>query len=135
MHDLELVNLADESLLPCQVTTQTDGDTYELRLNRANASPIRVHSSIDFEDTLRQLRAELEQQNLLLLCNRYRRDAFVSSMSRQMSEGLSCYVVVAGEPVSPELLVESLGPAPRSDVVSAEEASKFIDEWIASFDD
>ncbi|MGV9303833.1 hypothetical protein ACWDLG_10720 [Nonomuraea sp. NPDC003727] len=135
MHDLELVNLADESLLPCQVTTQTDDETYELRLNCAGASPIKVRSSIDFEDALRQLRAELEQQNLLLLCNRFRRDAFVSSMSRQMSEGLSCYLVVTGEPVSPELLVESLGPAPRSDVVTADEASKFINEWIASFDD
>ncbi|MFI7463153.1 hypothetical protein [Nonomuraea sp. NPDC049646] len=135
MRDLELVSLADESLLPCQVTTQTDGETYELRLTRASASPIRVRSSIDFEDALRQLRTELEQQNLLLLCNRYRRDAFVSSMSRQMSEGLSCYVVVAGQPVSPELLVDSLASAPRSDVVTAEEASKFINEWIAGFDD
>ncbi|MFI6502053.1 hypothetical protein [Nonomuraea typhae] len=135
MHDLELVNLADESLLPCQVTTQTDDETYELRVNRAGASPIRIHSSIDFEDAFRQLRAELEQRNLLLLCNRYRRDAFVSSMSRQMSEGLSCYLVVAGEPVSPELLVDSLGPALRRDVVIAEEASKFINEWIAGFDD
>ncbi|GGP13236.1 hypothetical protein LDL08_33075 [Nonomuraea glycinis] len=99
MHDLELVNLADESLLPCQVTAQNDDETYELRLNRAGASSIKVRSSIDFEDTLRQLRAELQQQNLLLLCNGFRRDAFVSSMSPQMSEGLSCYLVVTGEPV------------------------------------
>ncbi|MFI9847925.1 hypothetical protein ACIHFD_63705 [Nonomuraea sp. NPDC051941] len=117
------------------MTTQTDGETYELRLTRASASTIRVHSSIDFEDALRQLRAKLEQQNLLLLCNKYRRDAFISSMSRQMSEGISCYLVVAGELVAPELLDDSLGPAPRSDVVTAKEASKFINEWIASFDD
>jgi hypothetical protein len=134
LHSLELVDLADESLLPCQVTTRTDGERYELQLNRANASPIVIHSSIDFEDALRQLRAELEQQNLLLLCNRFRRNAFVSSMARQMSDGLGCYLVVTGEPVSPELIVESLAPAPREDVVLADEASKFINDWIASFD-
>ncbi|MGP3920123.1 hypothetical protein [Nonomuraea sp. 10N515B] len=134
MHNLELVNLADESLQPCQVTTHTDGERYELRLNRANASPIAIHSSIDFEDALRQLRTELEQQDLLLLCNRFRRNAFVSSMARQMSDGLGCYLVVAGQPVSPELIVESLAPAPRKDVVLADEAKKFIDDWIASFD-
>lgn len=134
MHHLQLVALADESLVPCQVTTHTDDETYELRLNRANASPIVVHSTIDFEDTLRQLRAELERQNLLLLCNRFRRNAFVSSMARQMSDGLGCYLVVAGEPVSPELIVESLAPAPREDVVLADEAGKFINDWIASFD-
>ncbi|MGP3921109.1 hypothetical protein [Nonomuraea sp. 10N515B] len=89
---------------------------------------------IDYEDALRQLRAEPEQQNLLLLCNRFRRNAFVSSMARQMSDGLGCYLVIAGEPVSPELVVESLGPAPRKDVVLAVKASKFINEWIASFD-
>ncbi|MFI7692414.1 hypothetical protein ACIBQ6_25325 [Nonomuraea sp. NPDC049655] len=135
MYELELVDMVDESFSRCQVMTWTDGETYELRLDRAGVSPIRVLSSVDFEDGLRQLRTELERRNLLLLCNRYRRDAFVSSMSRQMSEGLSCYLVVAGEPVSPELLVDSLGPAFRGDVVSAEEASKFIGEWIAGFDD
>ncbi|MEU1384359.1 MULTISPECIES: hypothetical protein [unclassified Nonomuraea] len=97
-HDLELV---DESLLRCQVTTWTDGETYELRPNRAGASSIRVRSSADFEDALRRLRAELERQNLLLLCTRYRRDAFVTSNER----GPFVLRGVAGEPVSPELLV------------------------------
>jgi hypothetical protein len=110
------------------------GETYELRLTPANTSPIVIRSSLDFEDTLVQLRGELEGWDMLLLCNRFRRNAFVSSTTRQMSNGLACYLVIAGEPVSSELVVESLGAAPRKDVVLAEEASKFINEWIASFD-
>jgi hypothetical protein len=133
MNHLDLVRLADGSVMPCQVTTQTDGETRELRLVRAGTSPVVVRSSIDFEDALEQLRAELERQGLLLLCNRFRRNAFVSSMSRQMTDGLSCYLVDAGKPVSPEVIVECLGPAPRKDVVLADEAARFIGRWIAGF--
>ncbi|MEV0591800.1 hypothetical protein [Nonomuraea cavernae] len=137
MYRLELVRLADESLLPCVVTLRDveDDEICELRLDREDASPLIFRSPVDFEDTLIELRKELERQGLLLLCNRFRRNAFVSSMARQMSTGLSCYLVSPGKPVDPEKLADSLGPAPREDVVVAEQGAKYINEWIASFDD
>jgi hypothetical protein len=137
MYRLELVRLADESRLPCVVTLRDieDDDICELRLDRQGAPPLVFQSSVDFEDTLIELRKELERQGLLLLCNRYRRNAFVSSMARQMSTGLSCYLVSPSKPVDPEKLADSLGPASREDVVLAEEGAKYISEWIDGFDD
>ncbi|GAA4534786.1 hypothetical protein GCM10023096_82390 [Nonomuraea ferruginea] len=137
MYRLEAVNLADESRLPCVVTLRDieDDDICELRFDRQNAAPLVFRSPVDFEDTLTELRQELERQGLLLLCNRFRRNAFVSSMARQMSTGLSCYLVSPGQPVDPEKLVDSLGPAPREAVVLAEEAAKYIEGWIAGFDE
>ena len=75
MYRLELVRLADESRLPCVVTLRDieDADICELRLDRQGAPPLVFQSSVDFEDTLIELRKELERQGLLLLCNRYRR--------------------------------------------------------------
>ncbi|MEU4235308.1 hypothetical protein AB0F17_64500 [Nonomuraea sp. NPDC026600] len=136
MYRLELVGLADESRLPCVVTLRdADDDICELRLDREGARPLVFRSPVDFEDTLIELRKELERQRLLLLCNRFRRNAFVSSMARQMSTGLSCYLVSPGRPVDPEKLVDSLGPAPREVVVLAEESAKYISDWIGGFDD
>jgi hypothetical protein len=137
MYRLELVRLADESLLPCVVTLRDieDDDICELRLDREAAPPLVFRSPVDFEDTLIELRKELERQGLLLLCNRFRRNAFVSSMARQMSTGLSCYLVSPGKPVDREKLADSLGPAPREDVVLAGEGATYISEWIGGFDD
>lgn len=135
MYRLELVDLADESRRPCVVTVQDTDDTCELRLDRENDSSLVFSSQMDFEEALIHLRQELERQHLLLLCNRYRRDAFVSSMARQMSNGLSCYLVKPRVPVSPDQLVDSLAPAPRQTVVLAEEGAKYIEEWKAGFDD
>lgn len=75
------------------------------------------------------LRVRLETEALHLLCNRFRRDSFVSSISRQMSNGLSCYLVLSGRPVDPEQIVPCLDPADASDVVSASEADSFIAKW------
>ncbi|MER6580089.1 hypothetical protein [Nonomuraea sp. NPDC001023] len=135
MYRLEAVNLADESRLPCVVTLRDieDDDICELRFDRENVPPLVFRSSVDFEETLMELRRELERQGLLLLCNRFRRNAFVSSMLRQMSTGLSCYLVSPGKPVDPDNVFDSLDPAPRETVVLAEEGAKYIDEWIAGF--
>lgn len=137
MYRLEAVRLADESRLPCVVTLRAleDDEICELRFDRQNAPPLVFRSPVDFEDPLTELRQELERQGLLLLCNRFRRNAFVSSMARQMSTGLSCYLVTPGQPVDPGNLVDSLGPAPRETVVLAKEGARYIEEWIAGFDD
>jgi hypothetical protein len=76
----------------------------------------------DFEEALQVLRTRLEYGGLLLLCNRFRRDALVTSLSRQMSDGLSCYLVKARVDLAPENLVECLGSADRSVVVRTGEA-------------
>lgn len=88
----------------------------------------------DFEEAFSLLRVQLDEHHSLLLCNRFRRNALATSLSRQMSNGLSCYLVEPGIDLDPELLVDCLGPAPFVDVVEAEEARQFLDEWKKSFE-
>lgn len=47
----------------------------------------------DFFDALRQIRLELETQNVMILCNGARIDAYPSGMSRQMSLGRIVYLI------------------------------------------
>lgn len=121
------------SRLPCVVTVQEDDGICEPRFEGRGRPRLHVRSPVDVEDALTGLRRELERRGLLLLGNRFRRDAFVSSMARQMSAGLACCLVSPGRPVDPERIVDSLGPAPREAVVPEAEAAAYIRSWLAGF--
>lgn len=72
-----------------------DGKTegvYTLRLLvDGSRETISVSSRIDWEASAMKLKKELDARGMMLHCNRYHPQAFVSGMSRSMSEGLSCY--------------------------------------------
>lgn len=70
----------------------------------------------------------------MLLCNRFRRNALATSMSRQMSDGLSCYLVEPRKHLNPESIVACLGPTDRSSVVTRREAEAYVKEWKAWFE-
>jgi len=92
-------------------------------------------SDVDYEDALDRIRTLLEAESLLLLlCNRFRIDAFVSSMVRQMTDGLGCYLVEERRPVSPDQIVESLAQAPAEMVSTRADNEAFLHGWIAGFD-
>ncbi len=93
-----------------------------------------VASDVDYADALDRVRTMLEAESLLLLCNRFRLDAFVSSMVRQMTDGLGCYLVEERRPVSPDQIVESLAQAPAEMVSTREANEAFLHAWIAGFD-
>ena len=86
----------------------------------------------DFEDALAKLRSELEAVGLLMACNRFRGDAFVSSLARQMSAGLGCYLVRRKHPVDPERLVASLDETDVDAIATIDESAAHIEAWIAS---
>jgi hypothetical protein len=90
---------------------------------------VRAYRGRDFEDALQNVRADFESLGRLLLVNRFRRDAFVSSMSRQMSNGLRCYLVQPRRPVDPSELVNCLDPTDERSVVTEDEAREFIARW------
>lgn len=83
----------------------------------------------DFEEAMDALRRDFDAQGRLILINRFRREAFVTPMSRQMSNGLSCYLVEPRRPVDPSRLVACLDSAEERDVVSEHEARAFIACW------
>ena len=89
---LSLVENSEGRIFSCVVATFLSADRSVLRLSSDDVGVV-VADGYDFEEALQGLRAQLEKRGYLLLCNRYRRDAFVTSLSRQMSGGLSCYLV------------------------------------------
>ncbi|MDR8413069.1 hypothetical protein MTP10_30595 [Nonomuraea sp. 3-1Str] len=129
---LKLLDRDTHKTSRCLIKLVHKNTNYEITVTRAWLSRVIVRSQVDFEDCLVQLRRELERQHLLLLCNRYRRNAFVSSMARQMSGGLACYLVDLGVPADPATVVGSVDPAPSDEVAMAREQEKFIEEWITS---
>lgn len=134
-HVLGLVNARTGDLSECEVVYRRSGDERTMHVVSAQGDQIIASSRVDFEEAFCVLRDQLEERDLLLLCNRYRVDAFVSSMSRQMSDGLSCYIVESGSPVDPSLLVDAMAPAPPHKVVTRAEAAAFIRDWVASLND
>ena len=129
--NLAAVVVSSGAQLPCVVETRDASGACEIVVSVEGRSPLSA-AGYDFEEALQGLRVRLESEGLHLLCNRFRRDAFVSPTSRQMSNGLSCYLVRSGRPVDPEQIVPCLDPAHTSDVVSASEAGSFIAQWKES---
>jgi hypothetical protein len=133
--ELSLVEGSTGRVLPCLVEGSSSGDESSsvLRLTADGGTEL-TGEGYDFEEALQVLRARLDDRGLLLLCNRFRRDALVTPLSRQMSDGLSCYLVRPRFDLDPEELVECLGPADRSVVVATSEAEAFIANWKAWFE-
>jgi hypothetical protein len=132
--ELSVVEGSTGRVLPCVVEGSSgDESSRELRVTADGLTEL-VGEGYDFEEALQVLRARLEDRGLLLLCNRFRRDALVTPLSRQMSGGLSCYLVRPRVDLDPKRLVECLGPADRSLVVTTSEAEAFLANWKAWFE-
>jgi hypothetical protein len=131
-HQLDVLDTRERKTLKAQVVVRRREHERVLSVLLPDGRSVIGSSSRDFEESLQLLRNELESNDLLLLCNRYRMNAFASSMSRQMSDGLACYIVDMGHPVDPEHIADALAPAPAETIVSADEANEYIAAWIES---
>jgi hypothetical protein len=132
--ELSVVEVSTGRVLPCVVesSSSVDRSSSVLRLTADGLAEL-IGEGYDFEEAFQVLRTLLEERGLLLLCNRYRRNAFVTSMSRQMSDGLACYLVRPRAHLDPEQVVACLGPADRSAVGTIAEAEVVIANWKAWF--
>lgn len=117
----------------CAIAHEVSDGGYQLSLT-SEALSCEVSSHFDFEESLQALWDKLEEHGLVLLINRYRRNAFVTHMSRDMSDGLGCYLVRMGRPVRPRQIVSSLAGAPKRTVGTRREAEEFGKRWLASLD-
>lgn len=134
-HHLDAVEMRTGRLVRCSVTIES-GARASIRvraLGNQDPQDLRVEGR-DVEEALLALRTMLEDRGLLLLCNRFPRDAFTTSLSRQMSDGRRCYLVVPHRPVDPARTVDCLGPADRSEVVTREAAEAYLEEWRRTAD-
>ena len=69
---------------------------------------------------LMDLRLNLEAEGYLLCCNGARPDVFPSGTLQQTTHGRHAYVLSRGRELSDDDIVDILGPAPRSQVVTVE---------------
>ena len=134
IHRLSYLEIQSGRILPCEVAADRVGGLCVIDWRSDEGTRLEFASAVDFEDALISLRRALEARGAMLLCNRYRRNAFVSSLARQMTDGLGCYLVMRGRPVDPSHLVDSLGAASSDQVALDGDARRFVEEWIASFD-
>ena len=84
----------------------------------------------DFFDALRQIRLELETQNVMILCNGARIDAYPSGVSRQMSLGRIAYLNQMGQPAQQKVAIFDKTEA--NWVASVAEQDKYYHAWLAS---
>jgi hypothetical protein len=129
---LLLLDTSNDREWPCVIHGTRSTDAATLSVTVPDLSATLEAEGQDFEDALQLLRRDLETRGFLLLCNRFRKNAFVSSMSRQMSDGLSCYLVQRYRTVSPRRVVDCLAPAGRSAVVTYNESEAYLEAWKSS---
>lgn len=112
----------------CEIRTMEASDGALLQI-LIEGEAGRSYRGRDFEEVLQAVRVDFESVGRLLLVNRFRQDAFVSPMSRQMSNGLSCYLVEPRKAVDASMLVKCLELADERHVVIEAEAREFIAHW------
>ena len=129
---LVIKSLEDNLLEECKVTWSKSATAAHIMINTPSGYSAETRSDVDFEEALVELRSLLEAEGKVLACNRFRRNAFVSPMSRQMSDGLGCYLVRFGQPVDPEKIVRSLDSADPSKLATAAANEAFLRRWKLS---
>ena len=81
------------------------------------------------DEALLDLWNDLESSGTRLSINRFRRNAFMTGLARQMGGGLACYLVEWGRPVGPEYIAPALASTDPRAVVSPSEHAAYINAW------
>lgn len=117
-------------VLSAELVIECDEEAVSLYLGLSDGMEFGVSGSPDLEDALVLLRQQLDRDGRRLHCNRFRRNALVSGMSRSMSGGEVCYLVRSWRPILPGRdLVPALGRSPMSQVVTTSENQRYLDRW------
>ena len=82
----------------------------------------------DFFEALCLIRQELENENILILCNGARKDVYPSSMGRQMGMGLKAYVHELGK--NTNNIVKIFEKADLELISSVSEQKEFYYKWL-----
>jgi hypothetical protein len=85
----------------------------------------------DLFEALRVLRAELDDEEILMGCNGARSNAWASGMQRDMGEGKTVYLCALNLNARPPV-ARTLDPAPLDEVATVSEQDEFHRRWLAS---
>ena len=127
-----LVRMSGGIVEGCHVEWRREGVIAEIRVVADSGKEWAARTEVDFEETLLEIYGILESEGLLLACNRFRKNVVVTSMSRQFSDGLSCYEVRYGRGVSAKFLVQTLDAVDPHLAVPLSVNRRFLQRWIWS---
>jgi len=85
----------------------------------------------DFFDALREIRLELEKENILVHCYGGSRNVFPTGMQRTAGLGKQAYRLEGGRPR--ELVVSIFDTGPDMDSCTVREQREFYESWCASW--
>jgi hypothetical protein len=86
----------------------------------------------DFFNCLIDLRNNFQAMNFKILCNGCRKNVSPTGMQRQMTKGLKAHLLVIGEPLSHESVVNIFDECDISQVCSPQEQQQFYEQWYNS---
>ena len=89
-------------------------------------------TGVDLFDSLRNLRATLEEDGIRILCAGARADVYPSGMSRTMSDGRKAYTLKLGLVAQRNDLVDIFSYASPREVGTVAEQRRFHEQWISS---
>ena len=127
--ECEYTDFDGSFLARCEIQSTQEIDGWKFRVGFDGGDAVQ-YAGHDLEDCLLQARCDLESRGMILLIDRFKREAYVSSMSRQMTSGLCCYLVRPRTPLAKEFLVDSLGSCKVGEAVPEVENEKYIRSWM-----
>ncbi len=90
-----------------------------------------TRSAHDFFDALREIRVELEKENILLNCYGGSRNVHPTAMQRTTGLGKQAYKLAAGKPR--EVVVHIFDSAPDLDPCTVKEQLEYYQLWCATW--
>ena len=128
-YELQAKDADSPKLFSCILGVEPTIDTgYEFTATFADGKVLHAHG-YDREEAFQVLRSHLDSINRVVLCNRYRKDAFVTPMARQMSDGHACYLVKYFRHLDVERMADCFGHAPARLVSTRAENEAFLNRW------
>ncbi len=86
----------------------------------------------NFFDALLELRKELEELGIHLLCKGCSKTVYPSAMQLNMGEGRQAYDLTLGKQASNNMIVDIFAPCNENEYASAEEQHSYFLKWIES---
>jgi len=88
----------------------------------------------DLFEAFLEIRKQLSNKDIFLLCNGSRRNIYPSPMLRQSNGGKKAYLLRLGVPARREDIVNIFDPIERNDIDTTESQKEFYNKWLKSLD-
>ena len=124
--------LPSEENINC-IIRYTDTSPWKMSMDCGNNGVFQSEGEDLFEAFI-EIRAQLRDKEIFLLCNGSRRNIYPSPMLRQSNGGKKAYLLRLGVPARREDIVNIFYPTERNDIDTIENQKNFYDQWLSSLE-